>query len=187
MNSECHLIDNLIVALPNWLFPGICVFLGSNYDVLWHQRGLQEDRDYYWINLRHYKLRRVFFGSHRKLESPTMGANQAVLVELQDQGTTWQNDSGSWSDLWVDPPSEVWLDCYCMLCELFWHRRGTLTTWWKHTIINLAMLQSIVSHVTLRIHCSYDLTYTSSGKSRDVFKTSKILRIGRLSSEIQPG
>ena len=58
MNSECHLIDNLIVALPNWWFPGICVFLGSKYDVLWHQRGLQEDRDYYWINLRHYKPRR---------------------------------------------------------------------------------------------------------------------------------
>ena len=61
---------------------------------------------------------------------------------------------------------------------------NNVTDTWKSPIWQC--YNQIVDQVALRIHCSNDLTYRSSGESLCGFKTSKILRNGRMSSEIEP-
>ena len=108
--------------------------------------------------------------------------NVRASAGLQIEETPWSGDCRAWSQLWVDSPSEFRLDSVVSFDWSFPHHRTTLPAWQSCKITCLGHLQSVWSCYNRKIHCSNNPICTSSGEKHQLSKTSKILRIGIVSS-----
>ena len=127
-----------------------------------------------------------------------------MFLEDQDLLPNFRRSNSCYNEFWVPPdwgidcskPKSVdsgnWWANQSRLRDAVWQGLNTLVTLQPPDEATIGLRLRIwdcynrfPSQVALKIHCSNYLTYRSSGANPDLQETSKILRIGRRSSEIQ--